>query len=178
MSAMPAPNDRPRDPALPWFPCEPVGIDYFDRAPVRFHNTVDLPVSPARLFEIFEDAGSWPRWATGIGGVEWTSPAPYGPGTTRTVRFWGGMKVYEDFFLYEPPHEMAFCFYGTSQEVWTSFAEHYRVEPTTTGCRLAWTVAYTPTGTFATLHPLLRVVMGANLGSYMWFLRRYCQKHG
>jgi hypothetical protein len=170
------PDGRPHDASLPWHPCKTVDIDFFDTAPVRFKNVAELPVSPEQLFAIFEDPGSWPRWATGIGGVEWTSPAPFGPGTTRTVTFWGGMNVYEDFFLYDPPQEMAFSFYGTSQEVWTSFAEHYKVEPTATGCRLTWRVAYTPTGPFAKLHPILKPIMGLNLSSYMWFLRRYCRR--
>ena len=58
----------------------------------------------------------------------WTSPRPFRVGTTRTVIFWGGMEVYEDFVAWTHDQEMAFVFYGATQEVWTRFGEHYRVK--------------------------------------------------
>lgn len=172
--------DLPRDPDLPFVPCRPFGIEWFAKAPVRFDNTVELPISKARLFEVFEDPDSWARWATGIGSVEWTSPKPYGPGTTRTVTFWGGVKVYEDFFVYDPEAgEMAFCFYGTTEPIWTRFGEHYRV--TALGpdrCRLEWTVGYDPTGVFGRIHWMVKPVMWFNLASYMWRLKSYVRRLG
>jgi len=166
---------RPRDPELPFIPCQEVDLAWMATAPARFENEVDLPVSAERLFELFADPDTWSRWATGIGRVEWTSPPPFGPGTTRTVTFWGGMKVYEDFFCYDAPRQMAFSFYGTTERVWTSFAEHYQVTPTEDGCRLRWTVAYEPAGTFGRLHAIIHPVMAVNLRSYLWRLRRFCQ---
>jgi len=157
--------------------CEERGKALFTEARYRYSNTVELPVSPEQLFAIFEDPGSWSRWATGIGHVEWTSPKPFGPGTTRTVTFWGGMKVYEDFFDYDPPRTMAFHFYGTSEAVWVAFGEHYTVEAIPTGCRFTWQVAYEPTGVFGWLHPMLRPIMALNFKSYMWRLGRYCRRH-
>jgi hypothetical protein len=177
MSTSPAARgaELPRDPSLPFVPCRMFDGTWFDRAPVRFDNSVVLPVSKARLFEVFADPHSWSRWATGIGAVDWTSPAPFGPGTTRTVTFWGGVKVYEQFFAYDPDAgHMAFCFYGTSEPIWTSFGENYRVtELSSDSCRLDWTVAYDPTGVFGRIHWLVAPVMRFNLASYMWRLRGY-----
>ena len=119
---------NPHNPDLPYFPCAPTDAGFFDAAPVKNRYTVTLPVSPQRLFEIFEDPASWPRWAPGIGRVEWTSPRPYGVGTTRTVTFWGGMEVYEEFVRWAPGEEMAFVFRGITQEVWRRFGERYEVE--------------------------------------------------
>lgn len=169
-------ESRPHDPELPYVVCEERGHALFTEAPYRYSNTVELPVSPEQLFAIFDDPDSWSRWATGIGGVEWTSPKPLGTGATRTVTFWGGMKVYEDFFDYAPPHTMAFHFYGTSEAVWVAFGEHYTVEPTPTGCRFTWQVAYEPTGVFGRLHPMLRPIMALNFKTYMWRLKRYCRR--
>ena len=167
-------TEFPTDEGLPFIACEPVERTFFETAPQRYVNQVTLPCSADALFAVFEDPASWPRWATGIGEVEWTSPKPYQPGTTRTVRFWGGMCVYEDFFLYDPPREMAFHFYGTSELVWSRFAEHYRVEALGDDrCRLTWTVAYEPAGVFGRLHLLIRPIMQLNFRIYMWRLRRY-----
>jgi len=168
---------RPHNPDLPFVPCDEVSLDWFDTAPIRFVNQITLPVTPNRLFEIFEDPASWAKWGTGIGSVEWTSPKPYRPHTTRTVTFWGGMKVYEDFFVYSPPTEMAFCLYGTTESVWRSFGEHYLVKPVGEDqSHLTWTVAYEPVGNFARIHPLIKPVMAVNLRSYMWRLKRYCTR--
>lgn len=168
---------RPFDDSLAFVPCVEVGIEYFETAPIRFRFSVDLPIRPDQLFDVLRDPASWPRWAQGIGRVDWTSPEPFGPGTTRTVTFWGGMKVYEDFFVWDSPREMAFSFYGTSEKVWTSFAEHYAVDDLgDAGCRLTWRVAYEPTGGFGRIHPLLKPIMKLNLGSYMWRLKRYCKR--
>ena len=167
----------PQDEGKPFIPCEPFEPSFFENAPQVYVNTVDLPCSAERLFAIFEDPDSWSRWATGIGEVEWTSPKPYRPGTTRTVRFWGGMSVYEDFFVYEPPRQMAFQFYGTTELVWKRFGEHYQVEPTgADSCRLTWTVAYDPAGTFGTIHALVRPTMVLNFKIYMWRLKRYIRR--
>jgi hypothetical protein len=157
--------------------CEPIDEAYFASAPQRFHYDVLLPVTPEQLFQVFDDPTSWPSWAPGIANVEWTSPKPFGPGTTRTVTFWGGMEVYEDFFLYESPRQMAFGFTGTSEPVWRSFGELYQVSEHPDGCRLQWTVAYEPIGPFGRAHFLIKPLMRIVLGWYMTRLRRYCQRN-
>jgi hypothetical protein len=156
--------------------CEPSDSTLFDTARIRYQFSRDLPVSPDVLFDIFEDPESWPKWATGIGSVEWTSPKPYQVGTTRTVRFWGGAEVYEEFIAWKRGKEMSFVFYGTSELIWTRFGEHYSVEPREGGCRLTWTVAYDPAGGFGRVHGLIGGVMRFNLGSYLWRLERYCRR--
>ncbi len=180
MSANAAPvahTDLPIDDDKPFIPCESFEVDFFSNAPQVYVNTVELPVSADTLFEVFADPHSWPKWAPGIGEVEWTSEQPYRPGTTRTVRFWGGMAVYEDFFIYDAPREMAFRFYGTSELVWKQFGEHYKVEPTgENSCKLTWTVAYDPAGTFGKIHFLVRPTMIVNFKLYMFLLKRYCRK--
>jgi hypothetical protein len=72
-------------------PCERVGLDFIDSAPFRFVSTVDLTITPEQLFEVLDDAESWPQWATAITKVTWTSPQPHGVGTTRTVDMRGGI---------------------------------------------------------------------------------------
>ena len=172
-TALPATTALPVDEGKPFFACDTFERDFFATAPCRFTQAIALPCTPEALFEVFEDPTSWPRWAPGIGEVEWTSPKPFGPGTTRTVRFWGGMSVYEDFFVYDPPREMAFRFYGITEQIWTAFGEHYVVEPTAEGCHLTWAVAFTPAGWFARWQPLIRPAFRVNFRLYLWLLRRH-----
>ena len=170
-------TDLPRDPGLPFFPCRTIDADFFESAPVRYVRRTRVEISAERLFEVFEDPDSWPQWAMGIGEVEWTSPKPYHPGTTRTVRFWGGMSVYEDFFVFDSPNEMAFRFYGISEKIWSAFGERYRV--TALGpdaCELEWTVAFEPAGFLKTFGWLTRPAFALNFHLYMALVRRYCRR--
>lgn len=82
------------------YPYREESADFVERAPVRFTVEREIPVTPQRLFEIFEDAEAWTKWA-GLAFVNWTSPKPYGPGTTRTVGL-GPIEVDEKFIEFVP----------------------------------------------------------------------------
>lgn len=159
-------------------PCEPIpDLGWYDTAPQRFDFEVTLDCTPARLFEVFEDAVAWTVWAPGLTKVVWTSPQPYGVGTTRTVYLRGGPVCDELFLAWEPGRETAFCFTSTSEAVWRSFGERYRVEALPDGrCRLVWTVAYDPIGYFRVLHPWVRPMMRLALGTFMRRLARYVRR--
>jgi hypothetical protein len=162
----------PDEPVQPPFACEP--LDDPDAAPVRYVNVVELPCTPAALFAVLEDADAWPRWAPGIAEVAWTSPRPFGVGTTRTVTFWGGMDVFERFTAWEHGRRLGFTFEGTTELVWRRFAERYDVDDLGDGrCRLTWTVGYEPAGGFGRWHALIRPAMALNFRLYMALLRRY-----
>ncbi len=128
------------------FPCEHVDLSFVDTAPFRFRNSVDLAVTPEQLFEVLADAESWPRWASVITKVTWTSPDPRGVGTTRTVDMRGGMVGNEEFLAWEPFTRMAFRFNECSTQAVAAFAEDYRVEVIPGGCRLTWIMAQKPAG--------------------------------
>ncbi len=127
-------------------PCERVDLSFIDNAPFRFRNSVDLAITPEQLFEVLGDAESWPRWASVITKVTWTSPEPRGVGTTRIVEMRGGMVGDEEFLSWEPFTRMAFRFNECSTRAVAAFAEDYRVEVIPGGCRLTWTMAQKPAG--------------------------------
>ncbi len=159
---------------MTYYVCQTFDASFYDRAPERFVFIQDLDCTPAKLFTIFEDPESWSKWAYGLGKVTWTSPKPYGVGTTRTVELRGGPLVYEEFIAWEPGKTMAFCFHGATEAVWWSFGERYEVTDLGGGrSRLRWTVAYDPRGYFASLHPYIRPMMNATLKSFMVLLARY-----
>lgn len=142
-------------------PCESVDAEFIDGARFRFSNSVNIPATPQQLFEIFSDADAWPRWASVITKVVWTSEPPYGPGTTRTVHMLGGLVGDEEFLAWEPGRHMSFGFTACSTSFVTAFAESYDVVPTADGCRLTWTLALDgkkpTTVSLAVLRPLLNV---------------------
>jgi hypothetical protein len=145
------------------YPCEKVGLDFVETAPHRFVNSVDLPCTPERVFAVLSDADAWPRWAKAITKVTWTSPEPYGVGTTRTVAMRGGLVGAEEFLAWEPSTRMAFRFGEASQKTIAAFAEDYTVVETPGGCRLTWTMAIEVRGvarlTMAPARPLLNLAL-------------------
>ncbi len=125
-------------------PCERVDLSFIETAPYRFCNSVDLTITPEQLFEVLADADSWPRWATVITKVTWTSPQPRGIGTTRVVEMRGDIIGDEEFIAWEPLRHMAFRFNRCSTKAVAAFAEDYRVQAIPGGCRLTWTMAQRP----------------------------------
>jgi carbon monoxide dehydrogenase subunit G len=158
-------------------PCERVGPDFIAHAPFRFVSTVDLTITPEQVFEVLDDAESWPQWATVITKVTWTSPQPHGVGTTRTVDMRGGIVGDEEFLAWEPHSHMAFRFNQASTGSIAAFAEDYRVVPTATGCNLTWVMAMKPNGVAARLGMSLgRPVMARMFQKFLYNLRDYADK--
>jgi Polyketide cyclase / dehydrase and lipid transport len=155
------------------YPCERVELRFTENAPYRLRNAVELAITPEQLFEVLADAQSWPRWASVITNVTWTSPEPRGVGTTRTVKMRGGITGNEEFIAWEPFTRMAFRFNDCSTRYVGAFAEDYQVQAIPGGCRLTWTMALQPAGparlTMFSTAPLLNL----GLRRFLKNLRRY-----
>ena len=68
-----------------WFATQPVDETFFDLAPVRLSETFEVPFAAMRVWEdLTGEAPLW--WCKLLRSVTWTSPRPFGVGTTRTVR--------------------------------------------------------------------------------------------
>ena len=142
-------------------PCTPVGVDYFETAPILLRTSLTVDAPADRLFACLEDGDAWPKWAPAITRVEWTSPQPFEVGTTRTVYMVGAMVADEEFIAWEPGRRMAFCFVSATVPT-ESFAEDWLVESLEDGkSRVSWTMAMTPQGysrfTLPLFAPLLKL---------------------
>ncbi|ORV15434.1 SRPBCC family protein [Mycobacterium celatum] len=154
-------------------PCERVDPSFTETAPYRFANSVDLAITPEQLFEVLADAESWPRWASVITKVTWTSPEPRGVGTTRVVHMRGGIVGDEEFLVWEPFTRMAFRFNECSTRAVAAFAEDYRVEVIPGGCRLTWTLAQQPAGPAKLAMFVLRPLLNLAFRRFLTNLRSY-----
>ena len=122
------------------------------------------------------DAESWPRWASVITKVTWTSPEPRGVGTTRVVEMRGGLKPLvgnEEFLAWEPFTHMAFRFNECSTSSVAAFAEDYRVEVIPGGCRLTWTMAQKPAGPARLAMFVVGPLLNLGLRRFLRNLRSY-----
>lgn len=153
------------------YACDKTTLDFFDHASACYVAEVRVRATPERIFEVFEDAYAWTVWAPPIQAVHWTSPRPFGVGTTRTVHMPGGMLGVEEFIAWEPGKRMAFCFTSCSKPNVRAFAEDYKVEELGDGtCRVQWTMAMEPTGISRLTMPLSGPFMRLGL---RWMLGRF-----
>jgi uncharacterized protein YndB with AHSA1/START domain len=142
------------------FPCRRVDLGFLESAPLKFVNEVEINASPEQVFKVFEDGESWPKWFKDIIKVVWTSPEPFGVGTTRTVTL-KTMTVYEHFFVWDPGKRFTFYFTATSVPLFHAFCEDYRLEPTDNGkTRFTYIVAYEPRLLLKLAGPIGRWIMG------------------
>ncbi len=135
--------------------CRAVGEAFFTAAPRRYRYQAELDVSAAEAFRVLEDPASWPRWFPGIRRVEWTSPRPFGVGTTRTVTL-GSATVYERFFRWEQGRRFSFYFtaHDAAIPLFRALAEDYEFEDLPGDrSRFTYRVALEPSVYFRALWP-------------------------
>jgi uncharacterized protein YndB with AHSA1/START domain len=157
--------------------CRKVDLSYFETAPARFQAEVVIAADPERIFEVFEDAHAWTVWALPITAVHWTSPRPFGVGTTRTVHMIGSMIGEEQFIAWERGKRMAFYFTRCSKSNVAAFAEDYHVEDLGDGrCRVSWMMAMEPSGPSRLTMPLMGPPMRAGLAFMLRRLKKYVEK--
>jgi hypothetical protein len=131
----------------PWFTPRPVqDARFFDEAPVRLVGqfAIARPAEAVWADLTGEDPLAWCRI---IDRITWTSPRPFGVGTTREVVALKGLNVFQErFFRWEEGRRKSFTVVKASAPLVRAFAEDYLVEPAADGasCTFTWTVAYEP----------------------------------
>lgn len=133
-------------------------MDFIAQAPWRFENVVELDAAPEKVFDVFADGESWPRWFDGIERVVWTSPEPKGVGTTRSVTLTSG-TVYEYFLAWERGKRFAFRFDGADRPLFKAGVEDYRLEDLGNGrTRFFYGVYLEPTLLVRAFAPIAKLV--------------------
>ena len=152
-----------------------VGADYLDAGPVHEALSQPLPVSAEVAFRALEDPDSWPEFIGAINAVEWTSPKPYGIGTTRTIQGPGG-AIEEEFWGWEDGRSMGFWFTAPAVLIFAALAEEWRLEPTGANtCTLTWRYAFETPRLARPLQPVIAAVFKrqgvASLKAFAEYLR-------
>jgi hypothetical protein len=146
-----------------WFPTQAVGEAFFDTAPLRLTEAFDIRRSAAEVWEDLtaENPLSWCRL---LRGITWTSPRPFGVGTTRTARTIGNATaINERFFRWEQGRRQSFYVLESSVPLFRRFAEDYIVEPTSeTACRFSWTIAIEPHPAARPASPVNRLLLSTS----------------
>lgn len=146
-----------------WFALKPADAGFFTSAPQVFRYVKHFDATPAQVWESLQSDESLAAWGNAVGSVTWTSPRPFGVGTTREVGT-GPALLREQFFDWTDGSGHSFFVTEATVPLFRRFAEDYRVEPEGTGTRFTWVVAIEPVGAlklpFKVLAPVLKTAFG------------------
>lgn len=122
----------------------PIELSFFDSAPDHYEQKWDIKV-PAEQFWL-DLTGERPlHWCRALK-IRWTSPRPFGVGTTRHVGVLGMIQADEHFFLWEEGVRFAFHFTRSNLPLFRRFGEYYELTPTgPSSCTFTWRLAGEPT---------------------------------
>lgn len=147
-----------------WYPLASADADFLSSAPHVFRYEKRYAATPERVWESLTSDESIAAWGPSIRKVTWTSPRPFGVGTTRDVVAPGGATMRERYFRWDEGHRHSFFVYESTLPLFTRFAEDYLVEPDGEATRFTWVLAPEPkkamTLPVKVLAPLLKAGFG------------------
>jgi hypothetical protein len=122
---------------------DPIDVGFFESAPDIYEDQWDINVSAEQFWPDLVDNPL--RWCRGLK-IRWTSPRPFGVGTTRHVGVLGLIQADEHFFLWDEGVRFAFHFTRCNLPLFRRLGEYYEVTPTGPNtCTFTWKIAVEPT---------------------------------
>jgi len=156
------------------FSLTPVDASFFDVAPFRWTYHIDVAASPDEVWAglVAYRPLAWCKMLNG----HYTSPAPYGRGSTRSVTAVGTVLLEEEFFRWsDAERNHSFHVLKTNLPILKSFAEDYHVTAITGGARLTWRFAIEPKRGF---HGVMKLSRFANEYLFSTFVRDTQRRFG
>ena len=147
-----------------WYPLEPADDDFLASAPHVFRFEKRFAAPPEKVWESLVSDESLTAWSPMIKELTWTSPRPFGVGTTREVMPLGGPRVRERYYRWDEGRSHAFYVTESSLPLFRRFAEDYIVEPDGDGTKFTWVMAMEPKGAMALPFKAIAPVLKAGFG--------------
>jgi hypothetical protein len=159
-----------------WYHLEPTDADVFEKAPHVFTYQKRFAAPPDQVWEQLTSDASITAWGPATKDVNWTSPRPFGVGTTREVHALGGPRMRERFFRWEEGTRKSFAAYESTLPLFKRFAEDYIVEPDGDDTLFTWTVAIEPKDALALPFKVIAPAVKAAFGRLPVDGQRYWAK--
>lgn len=157
-----------------WHSLESVDATFFATAPVLYRYPVKLAVPPERVWQSLASDRSVADWGLGVRSLTWTSPRPFGVGTTREVVLpMSALRLREEFFRWDEGAGYSFAAVAADRALFTRFAENYEVEPDRTGTLFTWTIALSPVPALARAMTSFAPVTKASFGQLARNAKKY-----
>jgi Polyketide cyclase / dehydrase and lipid transport len=160
-----------------WYPLEAADENFLKSAPHVFTYQKRFAAPPQTVWESLVSDESIAAWGSTLKSVTWTSPRPFGVGTTREVAPPVGPRMRERYFLWEEGRRHAFAAYESTAQLFNRFAEDYLVEPDGDDTLFTWVLALEPKSKLALPVKVLAPVIKAAFGKMPSDGQRYWAKH-
>ncbi|MEZ0374555.1 MAG: SRPBCC family protein [Candidatus Sericytochromatia bacterium] len=159
-----------------FFKLTPSELDFAAKAPYCLDNQTLIEAPPEQVFAVLSES-DWHDWFVDFKSVEWTSPAPYGVGSTRTVVL-KTLTVQERFLAWEPGRRFSFSIDAISLPLVKWMMEDMHLEPVENGraTRFRWRVYYAPAPLMQMAHPIARGIFGGMFKASLNNLKAYAEK--
>ena len=137
-------------------------VSFVERAPLVVRAEVSVPASPEAVWPAFADATVWPSWFSGMQEAHYTSPAPYGVGSTRRVRVMS-LEADETILAFDVGRRFAFRVDSANVPFLRALVEVITLEAVGGATRVVYRQALELKPWLRLLAPLLRHQMGRGL---------------
>lgn len=137
--------------------------EFLATARSRVHVAVDVERPAQQVWDELTADNPMASYCRIISGIEWTSPRPFGVGTTRTVRVLGGLFAFDERYLrWEDGRRKVFVGVAMNLPLIRRFAEDYLVEPVGTDrSRFNWTAVWEPTAAGRAMEPVTHALFAS-----------------
>lgn len=133
---------------------------------------------PERVWESLASDASLSAWGPGVQSLTWTSPRPFGVGTTRkVVSPLKAVTVHEHFFRWDEGTRCSFYVYEANRPIVRRMAEDYVVEADGSGSLLTLTIAVDLAPRLAPLAKLFSAANTLAFGQVARSAKGYFAKH-
>lgn len=120
---------------------------FLDSSSRRVVVDLTVPRPAADVWAELTEDGPMSSYCRTITSIRWTSPRPFGPGTTRTTRVLGGLFTLDERYpVWEEGRRKVFVGVRIRPPMLRRVSEEYLVEPIDDDhCRFRWTAVWEPT---------------------------------
>lgn len=128
-------------------------------SPHTFVNVVAIDAPAEKVFPLLT-GDRFEEWLPDLKGMQWTSAAPHGVGSTREVHL-KALSVKERILAWDEGRRFGFVIEAITLPLVRWMTEDMRLEPRGEGaCTFHYTVRYEPVTWLRPVHPVVRLVFG------------------
>lgn len=155
------------------YECRAETLSFVGSAPAVFVNEADLPAPPARVFEVFADIDTWPKWFDDMRRSSWMPGSSGGLGAQRRMEL-GALTADETMLAWEPGRRFSFRIDAVTLPLLRAMVEDWQLTALPDGrTRLDWRVHYELKPWARLIHPILRLIFGRQFKRTVAGLQRY-----
>ena len=130
-------------------------LSFVERAPLVVRAETSVDASPAEVWPALADAPAWTRWFAGMKDARYTSPAPHGVGSKRSVHVLS-LRADETILAFDPGKRFAFRVDAANLPMLDALVELVTLEAVGGATRVSYRQALEPKPWLGPLVPLLR----------------------